>query len=118
MNITGSQPADLVSLETKPLSCARDLLWRPARLAVRDGPAGEVYLPAIYVPDASHAPGSEDAMRLGRRTEWLEAPGAPVRGLGLRSFLVGEDDVPIHELGRLEFQARRAGRLRRWPRDG
>jgi type VI secretion system protein ImpE len=98
-------PADLVALETKPLSCARDLLWRPARLAVRDGPAGDVYLPAIYVSDASHAPGDEDALRLGRRTEWREAPGAPVRGIGQRSFLVDEDDVPIHELGRLEFLA-------------
>jgi type VI secretion system protein ImpE len=98
-------PADLVALETKPLSCARDLLWRPARLALRDGPVGEVYLPAIYVPDAPRAPGNEDALRLGRRTEWREAPGTPVCGLGQRSFLVGEDDVPIHELGRLEFPA-------------
>jgi type VI secretion system protein ImpE len=102
-------PADLVALETKPLSCARDLLWRPARLAVRDGPAGDVYLPAIYVPDASHAAGSEDALRLGRRTEWREAPGAPVCGLGQRSFLVDEEDVPIHELGRLEFLAGAGG---------
>ena len=98
-------------METQPLSRARDLIWRPARLEVRDGPAGDVYLPAIYVPDASHAADTEDALRLGRRTEWREAPGAPVRGLGQRTFLVGDDDVPIHELGRVEFLRRRGGRL-------
>lgn len=95
--------ADIVALETKPLARPRDLMWRPARLAVRDGPAGDVYLPAIYVPDAADAAPAEDPLRLARRTEWREAPGAPVRGLGQRSFLVGDDDVPIHELGRVDF---------------
>jgi type VI secretion system protein ImpE len=92
--------ADLALIEIKPLSTPRDLIWRPAHLAVRNGPEGEVFLPAIYVADP---PDSDDALRLGRRTEWLEQAGSPVRGVGLRTFLVGDMDVPIHELGRLEF---------------
>jgi type VI secretion system protein ImpE len=92
--------ADLTVLETQPQQRPRDLIWRPARLEIRDGPAGDVYLPALYVAPASDR---DDALRLGRRTDWLEQPGAPVRGLGQRMFLVGDDDVPLHELGRLEF---------------
>jgi type VI secretion system protein ImpE len=92
---------DVTLLETRPLARPRDLIWRPSRLEVRNGPAGEVYLPAIYV---SQDPGSDDdLLRLCRRTEW-RPQGALVRGAGLRTFLVGDDDIPIHELGRLEFQ--------------
>lgn len=91
---------DLAVLEVRPLSRPRDLLWQPARLEVRDGPAGDVYLPAIYVAPAAAV---DDAARLGRRTEWLDQPGGLVRGVGLRVFLVGDDDVPIRDLGRLEF---------------
>jgi len=102
--------ADLELIEIQPLTSARDLIWRPADLAVRGGPAGSVFLPAIYTTDPMDA-GTEadDALRLGRRTEWLDRPGSPVRGLGLRTFLVGETDVPIHELGRLQFAERTTG---------
>jgi type VI secretion system protein ImpE len=98
--------AALKLIEIEPLTTVRDLLWRPARLSVQGGPVGNVFLPTIYPTDpAGTATGADrDALRLGRRTEWLDRPGAPVRGLGLRSFLVGETDIPIHELGRLEFR--------------
>lgn len=77
----------------------RDLLWRPAHMVVRDGgPDGEVYLPAIYAGAPADA---EDGVRLGRVTEWTE--DAPVLGRGQRSFLVGEEFVPIMQLGTLEF---------------
>jgi type VI secretion system protein ImpE len=92
---------DIAVLETRPLSRARDLLWQPARLEIRDGPAGDVSLPAIYVVPAAAA--VDDAARLGRRSEWLDQGEGLVRGLGLRVFLVGDDDVPIRDLGRLVF---------------
>ena len=102
---------DLELIEVQPLTSARDLIWRPAHVAVRGGPAGRVFLPAIYTTDPTDAPTeADDALRLGRRTEWLDRPGSPVRGLGLRTFLVGETDVPIHELGRLQFAERTTGR--------
>jgi type VI secretion system protein ImpE len=97
---------DLALLEMRPLASARDLIWRPARLAVRGGPEGDVFVPALYTTDPA---GDDDAFRLGRRTEWLEQTGAPVRGIGQRTFLVGEMDVPIHELGRLEFAHKTTG---------
>lgn len=92
--------ADIASIETRPLTTARDLIWRPAHLAVRSGPKGDVFLPAIYVTDPQDG---DESLRLGRRTEWLEQAGSPVRGVGLRTFLVGDTDVPIHELGHIKF---------------
>jgi type VI secretion system protein ImpE len=97
---------DISLLESAPMQRPRDLIWRPSRLEVRDGPAGDVYLPALYVSDGLDL---DDAIRLGRRTDWRETPGGPVRGMGQRTFLVGDDDVPIHELRRVEFDARHGG---------
>ena len=94
--------ADVNSIEFRPPTLARDLLWRRALLDVRGGPDGEVFIPAIYpaaIPDGPDA----DALRLGRETKWLEAPGAPVRGLGLRLFLVGEEAQSIHDLQTVTF---------------
>jgi type VI secretion system protein ImpE len=92
---------DLAMIETQQLSRPRDLIWRRAKLEIKDGTAGEVYLPALYVSEGRD---KEDDLRLCRRTEWIEDQGAPVRGIGLRMFLVGVDDVPIHELGHVEFR--------------
>src|SRR4051812_43765066 len=92
---------DLAVLETQQLLRPRDLIWRRAKLELKDGTGGEVYLPAMYVSEGRD---KEDDMRLCRRTEWIEEQDAPVRGIGLRMFLVDIDDVPIHELGRVEFQ--------------
>lgn len=92
--------ADLAVLDVKPLSRPRDLIWHPARLEIKNGAAGDVYLPAIYVSETADG---DDELRLGRRTDWVERDGEPVRGRGQRVFLMGEDDVPLHELGRLTF---------------
>ena len=65
-------------------------------MVVRDGPDGEVYLPALYESEAT-----SDALRLGRATEWSETP--PVCGIGQRVFLVGDEGIPIHQLTTVEF---------------
>ena len=78
----------------------RDLVWRRASMSVSNGPDGEVYIPAIYGSDTTTLP---DTLRLGRATDWLEQDGAPVRGQGLRLFLVGEDAVNIMDLGEIAF---------------
>ena len=79
----------------------RDLLWRRASMSVADGPDGEVYLPAIYAADDPMT----DALRLGRETDWKEAEGAPVRGIGQRTFMVGEDAIALMDLGNVKFGA-------------
>lgn len=78
-----------------------DLLWRPAAVQVRDGPEGKVFLPTTYCHEGVE---QDDAARLGRRTDWVPAgrDGA-VRGLGLRTFLVGDEARSVLEITHLEF---------------
>ncbi len=79
----------------------KDLLWRQAHMIVRDGPDGEVYLPSIY-PSVQK---TDDQMRLGRGTEWRGGDESPVRGVGLRMYLIGDEDHSILELQTLQFGA-------------
>lgn len=103
-------PMERVSLvEFRAPERPRDLMWRRALMNVVDGPEGEVYIPVAYVPPKSaSAGGISDAARLGRMTDWIGGDGQPVRGIGQRSFLVGEESAGILELGRLEFTAAQA----------
>jgi type VI secretion system protein ImpE len=77
----------------------RDLVWLPAEIRFRQGPALAAMLPARY-------PGTEQAsdadLRLGRRTEWQEDAGV-VRGIGQRVWTTsaGED------VGMLSFRRSR-----------
>lgn len=79
---------------------ARDLIWRRALVTVHDGPDGEVYLPALY--PGTHKAAKEE-LQLGRSTEWNGGGGPPVRGVGQRMFLVGEEAQAIMQLGCVEF---------------
>jgi type VI secretion system protein ImpE len=87
----------VVSMELHPAKRPRDLFWRRCSMIVRDGPDGDVYLPALYLADTKSSP----ALRLGRATEWTE--NAPIQGAGQRLFLVGEEGVPVQQLTTLEF---------------
>jgi type VI secretion system protein ImpE len=88
------------SVEFRRPECPRDLLWRPARMAVRGGPDGEVHFPVLY--HRSHLE-PDDKVRLGRYTDWRGGNGAPVSGVGQRSFLVGETDHAILDLQQITF---------------
>jgi type VI secretion system protein ImpE len=88
-------------LEFRAPARPRDLLWRRALMTVRDGPDGEVYLPAIYPLSYQE---EDEGLRLGRATDWKQLDGGLVRGLGLRSYLVGEESRTIMELAELTFE--------------
>jgi type VI secretion system protein ImpE len=83
-------------IEFRPIERPRDLLWRRVGMDVRGGPDGEVFIPAIYAPTPEDNPA-----RMGRTTEWSETE--PVRGVGLRSFLVGDELATLTELTELSF---------------
>lgn len=84
---------------TKPKR-PRDLLWRMAHMSVRGGPEGEVFLPVLYAGAHSSA---DDAIRLGRSTDWQGDAATLVRGSGQRMFLAGGDGISIMELETLTF---------------
>lgn len=84
----------------------RDLYLRRASMDVREGPDGEVYLPVVYTdPGAAASP----EQRLGRESDWRELAPGLVRGVGQRTFLVGEDARGMMELAQLEFDEVAAG---------
>jgi type VI secretion system protein ImpE len=92
----------VISVEFRPHERARDLIWRRAHMIVRDGPEGEVYLPALYPGSAA---ASDERLRLGQMTDWHGGEGKPLRGVGQRMLLVGEEDRPFLELRSLTFAA-------------
>jgi type VI secretion system protein ImpE len=85
----------------KPLR-PRDVLWRQARLVVRDGPDGVVFLPSLY-PGAAGL--DDDRLRLGRMTDWLGGAGEPFRGRGLRMIQVDDLERPFLELESITVNA-------------
>lgn len=78
----------------------RDLVWLPAEVRLRDGPAVAAMLPVRY-PGAEH----EDALlRLARRSEWREQ-GEQLRGAGQRVWSTDAgDDVGILSFRRICFR--------------
>ena len=78
--------------------------WVPAHLEIRDGQAGDVFLPALYPNSFEHP---DDQVKLGRATDWKTVDGAGL-GVGLRTFLVDDDSLSLLEWRRLEM-AERAG---------
>jgi type VI secretion system protein ImpE len=93
----------LASVRIPPPKQLRDLLWVPA--TVRTGPGfrgtelGEVLLPTL-------APGTweypDDAVRLGRVTEWVSMNGQEVP-LGQKLLVVDGEEVPILEVRELDI---------------
>jgi type VI secretion system protein ImpE len=94
--------AALEEISTQGPVDLRDMVWLPAELRFRDGPALAAMLPVRY-------PGTEreaDAdLRLARRTEWREEAGVS-RGLGQRIWTTSDgDEVPILDFRRIRFTA-------------
>jgi type VI secretion system protein ImpE len=89
----------VLTLEFHAPKRPRDLLWRRASMSVDQGPDGDVYLPVVYATDETMT----DPQRLGRETDWREAPDTPVRGIGQRLFMVGEEALGIMDLGNIRF---------------
>jgi type VI secretion system protein ImpE len=90
----------VASIEFHPPRRPRDLAWRRATISVTAGPDGEVYVPAIY---DSLQPDLADDYRLGHATDWTAEESGPVRGIGQRVFLIGEEAHAVMELGELRF---------------
>ena len=82
----------------------RDLLWAPA--VVRTGPEfrgfelGEVLLPALAPLSWQHP---DDAVRLGRLTEWMAFEDSTEAPMGQKLLLVDGAEVPILELRELDI---------------
>lgn len=90
----------VVSIVLHPPKRPRDLAWRRATISVNAGPDGEVYIPAIY--DTAQ-PDIADDYRVGYTTDWTDEAAGPVRGIGQRVFLAGDEAYPIMDIAELRF---------------
>jgi type VI secretion system protein ImpE len=91
----------IVSLTMNAPRFPRDLLWVPARLEL-SGTSGDVFLPALYPGSHEHP---DEQIKLGRATDWKNTETGPILGVGLRTYLAGEDGVSLLEWRRLELAA-------------
>lgn len=92
----------VMQLSIEPPTQSRDLIWAPAKITLIDGMPRGGYVSALYI--GTHE--SADAeVRMGRKTEWVEQDNAPVRGIGQRMMLVGEDAFGLLELGNVRTDA-------------
>lgn len=88
------------SLDFEEPKRPRDLYWRKCVIELRDGTEGHVFVPTIYPWSNAE---TRPLLRLGRETDWIEGDGGPVRGLGQRLWLAGENALAIAEATTIVF---------------
>jgi type VI secretion system protein ImpE len=89
----------VTALALNPPKFVRDLIWYPARLEIENESSGEIFLPALYPNSHTHA---DDEVKLARSTDWTGGDGSPVRGMGAKTFLVGDDGIGLLEWRELQ----------------
>jgi type VI secretion system protein ImpE len=77
----------------------RDLLWRPVTITLPEGATSAMFVPVRY---AGSETASDDGLRLGRSTDWLDTGGV-VTGVGQRTFLAGDEPCAILEATEIVF---------------
>jgi type VI secretion system protein ImpE len=82
----------------------RDLLWLPARIELHDKPLGEVFVPTLYFGSSGHA---DNAVKLGRMTDWKTVGDGTLVGVGQRTFLIDEVERTLLEIREVEFKVDR-----------
>ncbi len=87
----------LTQVSIEPVADLRDLIWAPAQLTLANGGETVALLPVRYPGTADEA---DPALRLSRRTDWLEMAEGQYRGLGQR--VLATDGA---ELGLLEVRS-------------
>jgi type VI secretion system protein ImpE len=84
----------------------REALWCRARMIVRNGPDGEVYIPTVYLGSAET---NNPSVQTGRAVDWVGNPNGCVQGLGQRVFLVGDRDRTLMDIQHLVFDQTAGG---------
>ena len=79
----------------------RDLVWSAAQLEFSNGGSSVALIPTRYPGTAEQADG---ALRLARRTEWLELGATHFRGLGQRVLATSAADVDLLQVREITLQ--------------
>ncbi len=88
-------------IRIEPPSDVRDLVWVPAEFVWANGGEAVGLIPTRY-PGSEDAP--DDALRLARRTDWVDAGAETSIGLGQRLFATDASDLALLELRSAIFE--------------
>jgi type VI secretion system protein ImpE len=92
-------------LEIEPPKRLRDLVWIPAKFHAAngfgDGEFGEALLPALCPLSWQH---SDEAVRLGRATEWCRDENGVEAPYGRKMLLVDDEEFPLLEIRSLQIE--------------
>ena len=89
-----------------PPSDLRDMVWTPAQFQWANGGEAVGVIPTRY---AGTEASDDDALRMARRTDWLEVAEGSYHGLGQRMFATDTDEYPLLEVRRLTLETAAAG---------
>lgn len=78
----------------------RDSVWTPATLTLRNGGQTVALIPTRY--PGSEA-GTDDLVRLARKTDWVEVADASFHGVGQRMLATDEGEYPMMDVRVIEF---------------
>ncbi len=78
---------DVATLDLSPPKTPRDILWRPARLTLKGQNENQALVCGLYHGSAKNP---DEAVQLGRVGDLVGDDGSPLRGIGGRLFLAGE----------------------------
>ena len=92
---------DIAQIQFRPTQLARDLIWRSARIRTVAGETHQSFVPALYPASDMDA----DSIKLGRETSWSQPVEGIFLGAGRKLILVGETDLDLLQLWKLEFGA-------------
>lgn len=93
--------SQIVSLEFSPVEHITDMMWRAASIETIGSLTGRVHLPALYYGTSKSA---DPRVKIGRTTDWeRQDEQGPVRGMGRREYLIGEEAVTILDIKALRF---------------
>lgn len=85
----------LSQVDIEPVADLRDLIWAPAQLRLANGGETVALLPVRYVGTSEAV---EPALRMSRRTDWLELSDSQYRGLGQRVLATDSQELGLLEV--------------------
>ncbi|RVT84588.1 virulence protein SciE type [Rhodobacteraceae bacterium CCMM004] len=88
-------------IQADPPADLRDTVWTAVNVELRNGGSFVALVPTRYAGTVAQG---DDAARLARKTEWVDAGGESYVGIGQRLLATDQGDVALMDLRTLEFE--------------
>ena len=83
---------EIESLTLQPAQNFLEHFWLRVEINIKDGPSGQAHLPVTYVHHDS------EMQNLAKETDWHELAEDVYQGRGMKTFLINDDAVPLHQI--------------------